>query len=193
MVWHDRNSGGSRKGARDAHDLGKERRQKFYKGAKIISQYRKAVKDAEKDGSSSQRPKQKEEKEFINQEPQRYQRSRTGERADRTTHEDDEGAKGRKRKRRPGQGENSQKFRPSTHRMTGKRRPNPFKKQLQAREMREVERQQRLDEGVERQKEVKKALKRRKFDTKKMRKRTKHGQPVMKNAMEKLLEQIQRG
>ena len=52
MVWHDRNSGGSRKGARDAHDLGKERRQKFYKGAKIISQYRKAVKDAEKDGSS---------------------------------------------------------------------------------------------------------------------------------------------
>ena len=189
MVWHDSKSGGSRKGARNAHDLGKERRQKFYQGAKIISQYRKAVKESQKEGVA-QRPKQDFEKEFINQEPQRYHSS--GVRADKK----EEGGgpeQGKKRKRRPGQGENAQKFRPATHRMTGKRRPNPFKKQLQAREMREEERQKRLEEANERQKEVKKALKKRKLDTKKMRKRTKRGQPVMRNAMEKLLEKIQRG
>jgi|EP00505_MAST-04D_sp_SCG-Rhode-Island_P005413 hypothetical protein len=172
MPWHDGGAREKRGGPRDAHDLSKEKRKQFYKQAKVISGYRKIVKQVEKERFGNAVGSVLEE--AVNHSTRRYHRPKEGG----TSAEDSTVVEKR--------------FRPKTHRTTGKKRPNPFKKELTKQEERAAEHQRQIEEREEKSQKVKQSLKRRKVESKKMRQRTKYGQPVMKNALAALLEKIQR-
>ena len=164
------------KGARDAHTLGKERRQQYYKNAKTIANYRKVVKEveeSEKNAEGATKRHIEKYKEVFNDsvnKEKRYHGNRSGE----------------------GEGDETGSFGPRTRRVSGKKRPNPFQRELNAKQKSEQAKLKRIEDAERQRKKAERAGKRRKRESKNHRKRTKHGQPLMKYQMGSILQKIER-
>ena len=172
---------GKQKGARDAHTLAKERRQQYYKNSKTIANYRKVVKEVEEseknaDGSTKRHIEAYKNvfSDTVNKE-KRYHGKHNNDNDDKNDSNDKKG-----------------RFGPRTRRVTGKKRPNPFQRELSAKEKLKEEKLKRQEDVKQQRKETERLNKRRKRNSKNHRKRTKHGQPLMKYQMGSILEKLEK-
>ena len=170
------------KGARDAHTLGKERRQRYYQNAKTIANYRKIVKEVEEsekhaDGSTKRHIEAYKNvfSDSVNKE-KRYHGNNNSKK------DDEEGNKK----------SSGGRFGRQTRRATGKKRPNPFQRELTAKAKLKEEKLKQQEDAKQQKHEAERVTKRRKRESKNHRKRTKHGQPIMKYQMGSILEKIEK-